>query len=211
MAARVGERLSNDDHSIVYFNKSNAPFAVDDVYVRSHLTHLAKILWEYPHDSPIRLLGDMHWLDLLAAWFHAVDQTIVRPGLEEGKTIIVDGWYYKYVCRFALKPSFRARALEHRFSATTEPDLVLLLDADPRTVVQRRDELKPSESGFPDASSDEDRHYNFIEYQAQVRERYVRYAANRHWTRIPVGHLTEAEVAEQVLAIIEKTTCSTAR
>jgi thymidylate kinase len=102
-------------------------------------------LVEKQRGSGSRLLGVLRiGRNLARAWLGYL--LAIRPALRSGKVVIGDRWLYGYLAQpQALRfhgPSWIARLV---LQAMPRPDLVVLLDAPPETIHERKPELMPDE------------------------------------------------------------------
>lgn len=150
-------------------------------YPGEHLRGLRRLIWEYDADARTSALGFEHWAHLIAAWFAAVDEVVVRPAVAAGHDVVADSWWPKFAARFATQVG-PARASEV-FRGVADADDVLWLDVPPEVCAARRSTVRPTEAGewrgMP-AGVD-----GFVAYQAQVRAQYAAMAAARGWTVLP--------------------------
>ncbi|HLO75998.1 MAG TPA: dTMP kinase [Magnetospirillum sp.] len=152
----------------------------DDAFAARQLTVLKDALWDYPVDGNLSVMGDRHWLCLIAAWFHALDASTIRPALGRGRTVVVDGWIYKFAARFALKPGLGEASALRAFEGLVKPDATIFLDVPPELTALRRAEFKPSEMGRFDGQKG-DAKAAYVAYQSRVRERYQGWSARLGW------------------------------
>jgi thymidylate kinase len=129
----------------------------------------------------------------MTAWFYALDRSIVQPFIAESRHVIVDGWFYKLLCRFSLKEGMDKAHLEACFTGLTIPDYVIFLDIDPTVAASRKTSFTYSESGHFDGWSGRTS-ANFIQYQTLVREEVIKLRNEKNWSTIRVDNLTIDEV-----------------
>lgn len=197
IARRVFEQVRGDTGDVVFLEK-NRPIPTEP-YAAFHLAKIREILWEYEPSAPLGVLGDFHWLHLIASWFHATYECSVRPHVEQGRVVIADGWHYKYLARFALKKAPLSVSVEAVFGGIPTPDRMILLDVDPAVAAQRKmGDLKPSESGELDGGVEVDRRRGFISYQTAVREVLLS-RATPDWVCIDTTALNEDAIVERAV------------
>ena len=175
LAARGRPALLLDRHGAV---------AAAEGYPAEHLAGLRRLIWEYPPQARTSQLGFAHWANLLAAWYHAVDEVVVRPAVAAGTWVVADSWFYKFAARFAV--TVGPDAAQRAFVGVTAPDPVLWLDVAPQVCAGRRDTMRPTERGEwqgldrrPAPTNGPDP--GFLTYQAHVRGAYARLAAEHGW------------------------------
>jgi thymidylate kinase len=184
MAAGLVERLRTAGVDAVLVHKTVAPN--DDPFARRQFAQLKAALWDYPKDADIAALGNRHWLHLLAAWYAALDACVVQRHLAAGRWVVSDGWFYKYLLRFALKPEIGEGQAAICFEGLSRPDTVYYLDVPPAVAYRRRAEFQPSELGAFDGVQGDARAC-YLAYQGRVRAAYQRLASERGWHSIDAG------------------------
>lgn len=197
VAALVARELDGRGRDWTLVEKKGV--AAPDPRVAERLGQLRLPLWDYPKDAPVAAWGDHHWLYLQAAWFSLVDRCVVGPLLAGGSGVVVDNWYHKLLARYRVKPAFDHELAASVFTHLTQPDIVVLLDVDPKDALDRRAKFLPSEAGVfegLDGASQE----SFVTYQAAVREELLRMAAGGDWLVVPTGGAGVAHVVEETVA-----------
>jgi thymidylate kinase len=171
-------------------------------FVKRQMRSIKKALWDYPKTCDLRLLGDHHWLNLIVAWYCALDKCIIRPDLDQGEWIICDSWVHKYVARFTLKPGFREQTLRGYFSSLTNPDLIFFLDVPPRLSVLRRPAFTPTEMGRFDGEDGEPQ-ASYISYQSRIGVMYRRWAREHGWVHLKLANEPADQVIQQVIVTVQ--------
>lgn len=192
IARSLVERLIDEGHDAILLDRHTAVAAVDG-YLADHLAGLRRLIWEYPPDAVTSRLGFAHWAQLISAWFHAVDHTVVRPALADGRWVVADSWFYKFAARFTLTVGPAAALVP--FEGVIRPQASIWLDVDPRECLGRRAELRSTESGeWQGLASGADA---FVSYQGQVGEVYREFAAADGW--LTLGTAGEAQTVDRAL------------
>ncbi|MGA4605132.1 dTMP kinase [Pseudoalteromonas maricaloris] len=167
---------------IVFFDKKDLSF-IKNGFVKEQLSSIKKALWDYSKSEDISVMGDHHWLCLLASWYAAVGKQIETDYLRNGKSVVIDGWYYKYIARFCLKKEYDQVTLRTIFGNILEPDISILLDIDPYTAYSRKKKdalIASSESGKLDGYAGKQSE-SFVKYQTDVADVYGQLAKERSW------------------------------
>lgn len=202
IARLVYERIRSPQGRVVFLEKNRPTLGAP--YAAFHMAKIREILWEYDPDAPLGLLGDSHWLHLIAAWFQAVYHSAILPLVNEGKIVIVDSWHYKYAARFALKGGEIADLSSTVFGSIPKPNRVVLLDVDPAVAAERKgNDLKASESGQLDGVAANNRREGFISYQATVRDMLFA-SKNDSWARIDTTLLNQEAIVLEVVSWIRR-------
>jgi thymidylate kinase len=193
MAAGLTERLCAAGIDAVLVHKTSA--AGDDAFAQRHFAQLKAALWDYPRDADIATLGNRHWLHLLAAWYAALDVRVVQRHLAAGRWVVSDGWLYKYLARFALKPEIGEAYAASCFQGLSRPDTVYYLDVAPAVAFKRRASFQPSELGAFDGVAGDARAC-YLSYQGRVRATYQRLASEGGWQCIDAGTRTPDQLLD---------------
>jgi dTMP kinase len=149
-------------------------------YSDHHIATIRSILWEYQKDAPMTELGDMHWLYLLASWFHVIDSTQIKPSLANGHSILMESWCYKYLVRYRLKADFMYEAMLTAFYSLTRPSPIIYIDVDPHIAAERKTFYGFSESGGMDGLQGNTKN-DFLIYQNTLRQFYLDFASQNDW------------------------------
>lgn len=167
-------------------------------YSDDHIARIRRILWDYPKGAPMDELGDMHWLYLLAAWFHAIDKTQIKPALAEGSSVLMESWCYKYLVRYRLKADYMYDAMLTAFYSLTRPSPVIYIDVDPKVAAERKTFYGFSESGGMDGLRGSSK-VDFISYQSTLREFYLNLATQNDWLIIKADDKSADFIAHEVM------------
>lgn len=150
-----------------HFLCKNSP-VVADTDLQRHLEQLGDALWRYSPTAPVHDWGERHWFHLIVSWFSLLDIACIRPALDRGQWLVVDGWTYKFRARFSLKTSFSSEDVERAFAHVTRPDVVVIPQLAPELAAGRRVQLRASECGRFDGHHHPDPRVAFVEYQRRV-------------------------------------------
>lgn len=153
---------------VFFLDKKNTRL-IDDDFSRSQLDNIKASLWDYPVQEDLSKLGDYHWLTLLASWYSALYETCVKPKIDEGYTVVCDGWVYKYIARFVMKQNIPDSLVKDIFNFIPSPDLIFFIDINPDVAYSRKNEIRPSESGAYDGEHQSIK-TGFLNYQTKVRD-----------------------------------------
>jgi thymidylate kinase len=134
---------------------------------------------------------------LQAAKFSLIDTMLVRPLLQEHRTVIVDGWHFKILARYLLK-GLEREFCDRLFGGLSVPDPVFMIDVDPAEAYNRRAHSFVEEGGC-DGYQNLGRS-SFWAYQSQVREKLLSFADQYGW--VVVGTATPRELGNRMLGII---------
>lgn len=159
LAKKIG-----DNGEFVYVKRKQISQIND--FVDSQMLKHNKLLWT-EDGSMDHLLPTTYWISLQAAWYILLTNFVIKPLLEEGKNVIVDGWYYKLKARLLLQGEDMSY-VENIFKPILEPDLILLLNVEFEKIWERKKEFRAYEFGkFKDTNAEEHKD-SFIDYQTNT-------------------------------------------
>lgn len=174
------ERISLDKKCI-YVNRKAIP--TSNGYIKLHMEYLYAILWgkgEVFSKAPnveYNGLNPEHWRHLMIAWYSAFEQHMILPILEEGISIITDGYVYKEIAKAIC--STGDFDTEKQFGFLYKPDIVFYLTASPKDCIRDDSCTNRIESGtFADMKSD------FIKHQTKMKLIYDKLAIDNNWITI---------------------------
>jgi dTMP kinase len=162
-------------------------------YVRDQLHAIADRLWLASPGAPIHELGELHWAYLTGAYFSALCEAVVRPATERGQTVVVDGWFYKFVARVSTNGTRTVDEVLALLDPVPTPDLVFLFDVPPATAATRRESFHDMERG-PLGSTAGD----FVSYQADVRRVLLDLARAGGWVVVEPADQTPERLARHL-------------
>jgi thymidylate kinase len=114
----------------------------------NRLAAMHALTWSYDTNEPVWEYSGTYWLYTLAAWYSLFYEQCVQPGLDAGRVVITDGWYFKHLARFRLSGDAHLIELAQIVvSSLPQPDLVMLTDPPMNLIQERKRESKPSERG----------------------------------------------------------------
>jgi len=163
--------------SIHWYEKSSDVFPNN--YVNDQMRTLKKLLWPDDDGSNHKILGDLYWLFLTAAWFSVLNKCRNDEFQSTDELVVYDSWYYRFVAKFCNK-GFDRKWLMSLFSNVVEPNLVILLDIDPKMAWERRTKFKEPEMGRSDGLVG-DKFQSYCIYQGNIRRTLLTFATERSW------------------------------
>ena len=194
----VARRLAAELPHVRVLGKSTVPFD-HNPYLERKMGELRAVIW--PPDLATRPeddFGELYWLFLQAAWFSVVDRSLGPRANGNGEVTLFDGWWYRAVEKLAGCGRDRAW-IESLFASVREPDLIVLLDVDPRLAWSRREEFKSFEIGRWSGGSEGDPRESFCRFQGALRESLLTRAREGSWHVLHQDeHTTESDVARRL-------------
>lgn len=148
-------------------------------YAERCMAGVAELLWPRDNTTFDHLLPAEFYVFLKATWYALFSDLVLQPELEEGRTVLVDGWHYKFIAKMTLD-GFSEHYLRAIFSHVWKPDLVVMLDADIEGIWERRTDFRSHELGLHEGYSELGRQ-SFLDYQGKVREKLLEMARRRSW------------------------------
>jgi thymidylate kinase len=195
MARLVAGELSDAGVATRFVERKNGEFPTPELTRRMAL--LKELIWEYG-DLPLHEYGDEHALFNMASWFSVLDRCKIKPLLDQGCTVIIDNWYYKFASRFRAKPGINFALVKQCFSHLSRPDAVIFLDVSPSVAGGRKEQFSRGECGNFDGMTGLTRE-NFIRYQESVQIGLLEFAREDEWIRIAVDDRSVMEVKAEAL------------
>lgn len=198
IARELAYELSERGHLARYLNKSDISFG--DSFTDSRLRLLRDILWPQQGEPRIDLLGTHFYLFLLASWFSALGQLLRR---EKGNHItVLDGSHFRVIAKAYCRARIDPVQLLRYFNHAAEPDLVVLLEIDPRISWHRRSEFKETEIGRWDGYRGDPREA-YCAYQSKIQQFLAEMARDRGWLVIRQEETTrDSEIVERIVQSI---------
>lgn len=165
----------------------------DDTYTREHLTCLRNVIWDEQKPA-VDVMGGEHWALLIASWYAVLQ---ARTLADCHDTLVSDGWYFRNIAK-ALEEHEEMDEIWMRslFVSVRKPDVVVLLDVEPRLALERGRNFDPRERGERAAGGPTD----FVTFQSRVRGQLLRMATNEHWLVVPVEERQRPEALAEFVA-----------
>ncbi|RSM61976.1 hypothetical protein DMB66_23215 [Actinoplanes sp. ATCC 53533] len=202
LSSAVAQRLRERGNHVVLFHKKSVPPGVDP-YVERHLKTLGRLLWDDADRQPIHLLGNDHWVRIMAAYFAATTETVIRPALSDGAIVVTDNWYYKFIARMTINTAHPRHDFDDVFGALDRPSRTFFLDVDPEAAAVRKGHFTQGEVGKHQRDG-ADTADGFVHYQTKVAAFYRDLASEQGWDVISPGLRTPAELAEVVVDSLDR-------
>jgi thymidylate kinase len=208
VAALTSGTSSNHHRGLVLVPRRQV--SATSTYAAGLMDHLSTVLW---HSGDDPCLSDAYWVAVQAAWGIAHTETVLKPLLDAGFDVLVDGWFYKLFGKLAVQ-GWREEDIDVIFSRVRMPDSVILLTADLGEIYDRRGaDFRPAElgmhAGYPELNRDA-----FLAYQSQALHRLQQRAHRDGWTTVALDiqagltahtakvrpHLNRARAAARIAA-----------
>lgn len=181
LSRRVADRLANQ--GVEHCSNKQIPHEPD--FVNRSMTSIAQLLWPKESTSFDHLLPLHYWLHLQVAWYTLFYQFVVLPKLNTGKTLIIDGWYYKFIAKMLVRGIDYAY-LGTVFSHIREPDAVVFLHLDLESIWDRRKDFRPHEMGlhlrYPELGRE-----SFLDYQSKILKALQSLASKNDWRSVDLA------------------------
>lgn len=154
-------------------------FDVQDPSVARHLETLRNLAWTR-QETGADLLGARHWLALIASWYQALQQCVLRHYRAPSDLVVVDGWFFRNLVKTRVRLGCTSNELAPVFAGVCTPDHTILVDAKPETIWSQRADFKTTELGRWDGYEGDPR-CSFIAYQTTIREHMLSDAQLQRW------------------------------
>jgi dTMP kinase len=180
----VLERATARLRDLRVVGQSTKQVATKPDFAYESMTQVADLLWPKAETAFDHLFGPSYWLHLQALWYTLASRFVLRPKLEAGTRLLVDGWYYRFYAKLRMR-GFESGFLDAAFGSSVEPDLVILLDRDVASLWGRK-RFRPHEMGLHEGYVELGRE-SFLDYQGRVRSALAALAGERGWVTIGVA------------------------
>jgi dTMP kinase len=201
IANMIYNKLKPKIPSIQSHHKLSPDF--DHLYLRKQMYKLCEILTVPANEQCyLSMFGERYWLFLVAAWFSVVQKNRIEPAKSQHNLMLMDGWYYRFIAKFLYKGNFDRGWLFSLFNTVDDPDLVVMLDIDPKTAWKRRQFFKPNEIGIYERGSAEfsgDDFQLYCTYQSALRETLLQFSKEKSWF---VVHQTDQTTKDEACNFI---------
>lgn len=168
----------------------------DSNFVEPIQKALAAVLWEYPES---RDLSSLFWLYLQGAWHVLLGETTLKAV----PNLIMDGWYYKFIARL-IHQGIDAEKINLIYSLVPKPDVVILLDVDPKVAWSRK-KYRETEAGLHASTQHENPFDAFVAYQQGTFRTLMEFARQADWKIISVpSDEPEEQSLVRVISEIDK-------
>lgn len=131
-------------------------------------------------------------------------ETMIKPWLDEGRTVIGDRYIYKIIAQ-GIARGLDKNWLENLFSFAPEPDLKIMLDVPARIALERITsyrEISFYEAGL-DVEKGPDKESSFLDFQGRVREELLKLMKEEEGVVIK-GELTLPEQSQMILKLADE-------
>lgn len=161
-------------------------------FVDNQMLKHNQLLWT-KDGSLDHLLPTTYWITLQASWYILLTTFVIQPLLDDGKNVIVDGWYYKLKARVLLQNEDED-FIDNIFKPIKEPDYIFLLNADLYEIWNRKKDFRAYEFGKFKDNSIETKKDSFIKYQSDTYKNLEQMAKqNENWEILNLANLNIEE------------------
>ena len=165
----------------VYVNRKMLPSTNE--YCKLHMKYLSSIMWRHGEvfskapNIEYNGFNREHWRYLMMAWYCAFEQHVISPILEDGVSIIMDGYVHKEIAKAIYSTGDFETAKE--FDFLIKPDVVFYLKAPIEDCLREDSNTNRIESGeFVGQKCD------FILHQTKMQAIYDKLASENYWITI---------------------------
>lgn len=152
----------------------------DDPFIEEQMKKVSSLMWTANNGELDHFMPKHYSIHLQAVWYSLLIDYVVKPLLEQNKTVIVDGWIYKFIARL-LQQNFRYDYLKTVFSHIPEPDLVLLLNVDIELIWERKTDFKLYELGTHLGHTNPNKN-SFLEFQSKTWHHLQNFSKREDWS-----------------------------
>lgn len=159
-----------------------------------------ELMWTPNGGKLDHLLPRDYWVFLQCTWYTLLQNFVISPELALGKTVITDGWFYKFWARLE-QQNFQYEYLNTVFSKILKPDKVILLDVPLDLVLQRKSDFKEYEMGshLDGATGSFEK---LVALQSATYDNLARYAKEFNWDVVSLPTSDVEANSQKILSII---------
>lgn len=148
------------------------------------------------------LLPLQYWISVQAIWYTLKSKYIEEHELNRNISILLDGWYYKFLAKCKVDKTLDIRNVEYYFEHIIKPDIVILTIIDDfEKYWELQTNLKPSKLGVHQGFSSRDK-VAFMQYQFTIQENLVKYGKKNNWIILHSNELEKVNDSEYVINIL---------
>lgn len=195
LAPLVVERLRAYYPKCAFESKSSC--TSPDPLIDARMRALASLIWENHPSSDV--FGPEHWIQLIAAWYSALDRLCLRSIQRENRLAVFDGWYFRNITKTMLRVNREADSIFPLFEHITPPDLTVFVDIEP-ALAFKRGKFSPIEVGRWDGHEGSDEEA-YIAYQRRIRAILGQLALREDWARVEQDGAKPEVLADRIVAM----------
>lgn len=180
----LAKEIASRDPSFSYVSRHDLPSLED--YRRSQMQQVASLMWAPEGGKFDHLLPTDYWIFLQTTWYTLLNQFVINPLLENNKSVVIDGWYYKFLARLEIQ-GHDINYLKLVFDRIPKPDHVILLQSDVENIFRRKKHFRSCEVGFNAANNPRDFKNLFIQHQTQTNNNLLKYAEALSWSVVSLA------------------------
>jgi dTMP kinase len=173
-----------------------------DPFIEEQMRKVASLMWTHNSGILDHFLPKHYYIHLQAAWYSLLTKFVIKPLLKQDKTIIVDGWIYKFMARLLQQDSTNDY-LRTIFSHIMEPDLILLLDVDIELIWSRKQDFKLYELGSHLGHENPNK-TTFFDFQSRTWHNLIEFSKNQNWKMVRLSNSDVRHNAHLLLSHINE-------
>ncbi len=203
ISRKLAHALAESGRRAVYVDKKDLSFG--ERFADSRLALIKEALWPTRGEPGQDLLGTRFYLHLLAAWFAAAGRYFAQRAAQDADSLyVMDGSYFRVIAKAHLRSGIAIEELRGFFVDAAEPDLVVLLDLEPRVAWARRSSFRETEIGRWDGFAG-DPQEAFCAYQQQVRQILRTLGEQHDWVIVDQNTMhDDADIVGYIVTHVER-------
>lgn len=194
LSKAVAEYLPN----AVYVSRKTLPDS--NSFVTSQMKKVHDLMWTPNHGALDHLLPRDYWVFLQCTWYSMLQEFVIKPILESDKTVICDGWFYKFWARLE-QQNYQYSYLETLFAHLIKPDKVILLNVPLDTIVERKKDFKQYEMGSH-LDGEAGSFNKMISFQSNTYKNLSRYADEMNWNVVSLPTSNIENNTQKIISVI---------
>ncbi len=196
----IAKRISEEYKD--WFFVSRKSICQTNPLVQLEMETIASLMWKKDMGMHDHQICEKYYIFLHATWYTLLYKYVIEPELINGKNVIVDGWFYKFLAKITNGNS-KEDLLESLFHYIGTPDQVILLDEKPINAYQKKKVISAYEFGTHQGYTVNSVN-SFISFQGGIKTNLMELSKRYEWETINVEQKTIEESLQMVSNCLEK-------
>ncbi|MCG9780668.1 dTMP kinase [Photobacterium damselae] len=198
IANKLCSALKKNGINTLCLQKSDIESHESSSYVMRHANLLKLAIWGVEGNDPEWLLGDKHWVLLMASWFVLFEKRVLNSHIDKFDVIIIDNWIYKFWAKLLLSSEIQEEFLNNIFDNILRPDITFYLDVNPEIALKRKSNINTSECGAF-LNNVFDKEHGFLEHQEKIKNKLDYFSIKYKWSVLDGSKNTDDLISEIIL------------
>lgn len=196
----IAKKISEEYDDWIFISKKS--ICNTDSFVRLEMETIAGLMWKNDFGKNDHQIWEKYYIFLQATWYSLLFKYVIEPELKNGKNIIIDGWFYKFLAKIK-SSNAKADLIESLFHDIGGPNHVILLDEQPLNAYKKKKVISAYEfgthHGYKVNSVD-----SFTSFQGMIKDNLMDLSRELKWEIINVENKSIEENIQMVSRCLEK-------